>query len=62
MKCSTQSIIDRIGSALLEGLRQIYDSDRETMLDQMKLIVSTPVLREHLWANQMATHNSSSSP
>ena len=49
------SLIERIGAALLEGLDQIYDADRVTMLGQMKLMVSTPVLRERLWANQMAT-------
>jgi AcrR family transcriptional regulator len=51
----TKPLMDRIGVALLEGLRQIYDADRETMFRQMKLIVSTPVLRDRLWANQMAT-------
>jgi AcrR family transcriptional regulator len=50
-----RSLIDRIGAALLEGLRLVYEADREAMLAQMKLVVSTPVLRERLWANQMDT-------
>jgi AcrR family transcriptional regulator len=48
-------LIDRIRAALLQGLRQLYDADRDTLLAQNKLIVSTPALRERLWANQMAT-------
>jgi AcrR family transcriptional regulator len=48
-------LIDRIRTALLQGLRQLYDADRDTLLAQNKLIVSTPALRERLWANQMAT-------
>jgi AcrR family transcriptional regulator len=45
----------RIRAVLVEGLRQVYDSDRDTMLAQNKLIVATPVLRERLWASQIAT-------
>jgi AcrR family transcriptional regulator len=48
-------LTDRIRAALLQGLRQLYDADRDTLLAQNKLIVSTPALRERLWANQMAT-------
>jgi AcrR family transcriptional regulator len=51
----TQPLIQRIRTALLQGLRQVYDTDRDTMLAQNKLIVSTPALRERLWANQIAT-------
>ena len=46
---------DRIRTALLQGLRQIYDTDRDTLLAQNKLIISTPALRERLWASQIAT-------
>jgi len=46
---------DRIRTALLQGLRQIYDTDRDTLLAQNKLIISTPALRERLWAGQIAT-------
>jgi AcrR family transcriptional regulator len=45
----------RIRTVLVEGLRQVYDTDRDAMLAQNKLVVSTPVLRERLWADQMAT-------
>jgi AcrR family transcriptional regulator len=46
---------DRIRAALVQGLRQIYDAERDSLFAQNKLVVSTPVLRERLWANQMAT-------
>ena len=46
---------DRIRAALLQGLRQVYDTDRDTLLAQNKLIITTPALRERLWAGQIAT-------
>ncbi|MGO8686702.1 MAG: TetR/AcrR family transcriptional regulator [Candidatus Dormibacteria bacterium] len=52
---ATQPLIERIGGALLQGLRQLYDTDREMLLSQNRLIVSTPALRERLWANQLAS-------
>ena len=48
-------LIQRIRAVLVHGLRQICDTDRDTLLAQNKLIVSTPVLRERLWAHQIAT-------
>jgi AcrR family transcriptional regulator len=51
----TLPVIERIRTVLVQGLRQVYDTDRDTMLAQNKLIVSTPALRERLWANQIAT-------
>jgi AcrR family transcriptional regulator len=45
----------RIRTVLVQGLRQIYGTERDTLLAQNKLIVSTPALRERLWAAQMAT-------
>jgi AcrR family transcriptional regulator len=48
-------LIDRIRTALLGGLRQLYDTDRDTLLAQNKLIIATPALRERLWASQMDT-------
>jgi AcrR family transcriptional regulator len=51
----TLPLIERIRTVLVQGLRQVYDTDRDTILAQNKLIVSTPALRERLWANQMAT-------
>lgn len=48
-------LIHRIRAALLQGLRQVYEADRDTLLAQTRLIVSTPALRERMWAGQMAT-------
>ncbi len=48
-------LTERIRTALLAGLRQLYDADRDTLLAQNKLIIATPVLRERLWASQMDT-------
>jgi len=45
----------RIRTVLAQGLRQVYDADRDTLFAQNKLIVSTPALRERLWADQIAT-------
>jgi AcrR family transcriptional regulator len=48
-------LTERIRSVLVQGLRQVYDADRDTLLAQNKLIISTPALRERLWASQMDT-------
>jgi len=48
-------VIRRIRAVLAEGLRQVYDNDRDTLLAQNKLVVTTPALRDRLWANQIAT-------
>jgi AcrR family transcriptional regulator len=45
----------RIRTVLVEGLRLIYDTERDTLLAQNKLIVSTPALRDRLWAQQIDT-------
>jgi AcrR family transcriptional regulator len=52
---ATWPLIQRIRTALVQGFRQIYDAEREALLTQNKLILSTPVLRERLWASQMTT-------
>jgi AcrR family transcriptional regulator len=52
---ATWTLTRRIRTVLVGGLRQIYDAQRDTMLAQNKLIVSTPALRERLWADQIAT-------
>jgi AcrR family transcriptional regulator len=52
---ATWPLIDRIRAALLQGLRQLHDADRDTLLAQNRLIVATPALRERLWASQMDT-------
>jgi AcrR family transcriptional regulator len=48
-------LLQRIRAALVHGLRQLYDADRDALLAQNRLIVSTPALRERLWASQLAT-------
>ena len=48
-------LVRRIRAVLAEGLAQVYDSDRDTLLAQNKLIVATPALRDRLWADQVAT-------
>jgi hypothetical protein len=50
-------LIQRIRAALVQGLRQVYDTDRYTLLAQNQLIVATPALRERLWAGQLATQH-----
>ncbi len=52
---ATWPLTQRIRTVLVQGLRQVYDTEREALLAQNKLIVSTPVLRERLWASQMET-------
>ena len=51
----TWPLIQRIRAVLVQGLRQVYDTERDTLLAQNKLIVSTPALRERMWAGQIAT-------
>jgi len=48
-------LIQRVRAVLVQGLRLVYDTDRDTLLAQVKLIVSTPALRERQWAGQLAT-------
>jgi AcrR family transcriptional regulator len=48
-------LIQRIRAVLAQGLRLVYDTDRDTLFAQVKLIVSTPALRERQWAGQLAT-------
>jgi AcrR family transcriptional regulator len=45
----------RIRTVLVQGLRQVYDTERDALLAQNKLIVSTPALRDRLWADQIGT-------
>jgi AcrR family transcriptional regulator len=48
-------VAQRIRAVLVQGLRQVYDTDRDALFAQNKLIVSTPVLRDRLWSHQIAT-------
>jgi AcrR family transcriptional regulator len=48
-------LVKRIRTVLVQGLRQVYSADRDAFLTQNKLVVSTPALRDRLWADQIAT-------
>jgi AcrR family transcriptional regulator len=48
-------LIRRIRAVLVDGFRLVYDAERDTLLAQNTLIVTTPALRERLWAQQIAT-------
>lgn len=48
-------LIERIRAVLARGLREVYAADRDALLAQNTLIVSTPALRDRLWADQLAT-------
>jgi AcrR family transcriptional regulator len=52
---ATWPVARRIRTVLADGLRQVYDMERDTLLAQNRLIVSTPALRERLWASQLDT-------
>ena len=52
---ATWPVIRRISTVLSDGLRLIYDTDRDALHAQIKLIVATPALRDRLWADQLAT-------
>jgi AcrR family transcriptional regulator len=48
-------LAERIRAVLVGGLREVYPSQRDELLAQNELIVSTPALRSRLWADQVAT-------
>jgi AcrR family transcriptional regulator len=48
-------LIRRIRAVLVDGFRLVYDAERDTLLAQNTLVVTTPALRERLWAQQIAT-------
>ena len=48
-------VLQRIRTALRQGLAEVYDTDRGTLLAQNKLIAATPALRDRLWADQIVT-------
>jgi AcrR family transcriptional regulator len=52
---ATWPLTRRIRTVPHQGLRQVYDADRDALLAQNKLIMATPALRERLWASQIAT-------
>jgi AcrR family transcriptional regulator len=48
-------LTERIRAVLVDGLSQVYTTERDALLAQNKLIVATPALRERLWADQITT-------
>jgi AcrR family transcriptional regulator len=52
---ATWPLVQRIRSALVDGLRLVYADARDALLAQSKLIIATPALRERMWAGQIAT-------
>ena len=52
---ATWPLLQRIRAVLVQGLAQVYEADRDTLLAQNKLIAATPALRDRLWADQIAT-------
>jgi AcrR family transcriptional regulator len=48
-------LVQRIRVVFAQGLRLVYEADRDALLAQNKLIISTPALRDRLWAQQIAT-------
>jgi AcrR family transcriptional regulator len=51
----TEPLVQRIRAALGQGLERMYATNREALFAQNSLIVTTPALRERLWADQVAT-------
>jgi len=52
---AAQPVIERIRTALKQGLAAIYETERAALLSQAQLIVTTPALQARLWADQMAS-------
>jgi AcrR family transcriptional regulator len=52
---ATWPLARRIRTVLVRGLREVYETERDAMLAQNKLIVATPALRARLWADQIGT-------
>jgi AcrR family transcriptional regulator len=52
---ATWPLTRRIRTVLVRGLREVYETERDAMLAQNKLIVATPALRARLWADQAGT-------
>ncbi|HSI93819.1 MAG TPA: TetR family transcriptional regulator [Jiangellaceae bacterium] len=50
-----EPVVDSIQAAIAEGFRQVYEADRATILERVRLLLSTPALRARLWENQLAT-------
>ena len=58
---ATQPLVERIRAALVPGLRQLGDADRDMLLAHGQLIVSTPALQASSSADQLTPNSSSPS-
>lgn len=47
--------VTRIQAAVGAGLAQIYETERDALLQRTKLMLHTPALRARLWGNQQTT-------
>jgi AcrR family transcriptional regulator len=52
---ATWPLARRIRTVLVQGLREVDESERDALLAQSKLIVATPALRARLWSDQIGT-------
>lgn len=52
---ATWPVTRRVRTALVRGLRQFSDGDRDILLARNELVLATPALRERLWASQLDT-------
>ena len=50
-----EPVVDSIQAAIAEGFRLVYAADRATILERVRLLLSTPALRARLWENQLGT-------
>jgi AcrR family transcriptional regulator len=50
-----EPLMRRIGAALVEGIAETSDADRELLLARLRLVLETPALRSRLWDNQYAS-------
>lgn len=50
-----EPVVRAIQAAIAEAFRQVYAADRKTILDRVRLLLSTPALRARLWENQLIT-------
>lgn len=47
--------IEKVRSAIADGLKLVYAADRESLLARTRLILRTPQLRARQWEHQIAT-------
>jgi AcrR family transcriptional regulator len=50
-----EPVVDSIQAAVAEAFRLVYQADRQTIRERVRLLLSTPALRARQWENQLAT-------